>query len=58
MQFVILAIPYMRRRGERVGRAGSDPARFQALMEDMRIQMQFAESVGYDGFALRVSLGL
>ena len=52
MQFVILAIPYMRRRGENVGRAGSDPARFQTLMEEMRIQMQVAESVGYDGFCL------
>ncbi len=52
MQFVILAIPYMRRRGETVGRAGSDPLRFQALMEDMKTQMQFAESVGYDGFCL------
>ena len=52
MEFVILAVPYMRRQGEDVGRAGSDPARFQALMEEMKVQMQFAESVGYDGFCL------
>ena len=52
MQFVVLAVPYMRRRGETVGRAGSDPARFQVLMEEMKVQMQFAESVGYDGFCL------
>ena len=52
VQFVILAVPYMRRRGETVARAGSDPQRFQALMEEMKVQMQFAESVGYDGFCL------
>ncbi len=52
MQFVILAIPYMRRRGETVGRAGSDPSRFQALMEEIKTQMQFAESLGYDGFCM------
>ena len=52
MQFVILAIPYMRSRGEQVGRAGSDPARFQALMANMKTQMQFAESLGYNGFCL------
>ena len=51
-EFVLLAVPYMRRRGEKVGRAGSDPQRFQALMEEMRIQMQFAEQVGYTGFCL------
>ena len=52
MQFVILAIPYMRARGEEVGRAGSDPARFQALMANMKTQMRFAESLGYTGFCL------
>ncbi len=52
MEFVILAVPYMRRRGEKIGRAGSDPQRFQDLMEEMKIQMQFAESVGYNGFCL------
>ena len=52
MQFVILAIPYMRARGEQVGRAGSDPARFQALMANMKTQMQFAESLGYTGFCM------
>lgn len=51
-EFVILAVPYMRRRGETIGRAGSDPERFQALINDMRIQMQFAEEVGYTGFCL------
>ena len=51
-EFVILAVPYMRRRGETLGRAGSDPNRFQALIDDMRIQMQFAEQVGYTGFCL------
>jgi len=50
MQFVILAIPYMRRRDEQVGRAGSDPQRWQTLMQEMKEQMQFAEAMGYDGF--------
>lgn len=52
MEFVILAIPYMRRLGEQVGRAGSDPNRFQALMANLRTQMTFAESVGYTGFCM------
>lgn len=52
MEFVILAIPYMRRLGERVGRAGSDPNRFQALMANLKAQMTFAESVGYTGFCM------
>ncbi len=52
VEFVILAVPYMRRRGEQVGRAGSDPQRFQLLMEDMRTQLRFAEQLGYGGFCL------
>ena len=51
-QFVILVIPYMRARDERVALAGSDPARWQVLMSQVRDQMQFAESVGYDGFCM------
>ena len=51
-QFVILVVPYMRRRGEHIALAGSDPARWTVLMDQVRTQMQFAESVGYDGFAM------
>ncbi len=51
MQFIILAVPYMRRRNETVGRAGSSPARFQGLMEEMRVQMQFAEPSATTAFA-------
>ena len=52
MRFGILAIPYMRGRGEEVGLAGSDPARFQTLMARRKEQVQFAESVGFDAFAM------
>ena len=52
MKFVILVIPYMRGRGEAVKMAGSDPGRFQVLMGRLKEQMQFAESVGYDGFCM------
>jgi hypothetical protein len=47
MDFTILVIPYMVGRGENVRLAGSDPQRFHVLMERLREQMQFAESVGY-----------
>lgn len=52
MKFNILVVPYMRARNERVQLAGSDPARFQVLMSRIRDQMQFAESLGYDGFCM------
>lgn len=52
MQLNILVVPYMRARGERVQLAGSDPARFQILMEQIRDQMVFAESLGYSGFCM------
>ncbi|HLJ21170.1 MAG TPA: LLM class flavin-dependent oxidoreductase [Stellaceae bacterium] len=52
MRFSILAVPYMRERGERVGLAGSDRRRFQVLMNQVREQMQLAESLGYDGFCM------
>jgi len=52
MHFAILAIPYMRERGETVGMAGSSPERFQILMSRLRDQMQFAEKLGYDGFCM------
>lgn len=53
MKFVILAIPYMRERNDRtVGLPGASPARFQRLMAQMKTQMQFAESLGYDGFCM------
>ena len=32
--------------------AGSDPARFQQLMRQVREQMQFAEQLGYSGFCM------
>ena len=51
-QFTILVVPYMRKRGEQVALAGSDPARWPILMDQVKTQMQFAESVGYDGFAM------
>lgn len=52
MKFCILVVPYMRARGETVGLAGSDPKRFQILMEQVRRQLQFAEDLGYDGFCM------
>jgi alkanesulfonate monooxygenase SsuD/methylene tetrahydromethanopterin reductase-like flavin-dependent oxidoreductase (luciferase family) len=51
-RFVILVVPYMRRRGEKVGLAGSDPSRWTRLVQQVREQMQFAESVGFDGFCM------
>ena len=52
MKFVLLVIPYMRGRSESVHLPGSDPQRFQVLMERLKEQVQFAESVGYDGFCM------
>ncbi|HTS94797.1 MAG TPA: LLM class flavin-dependent oxidoreductase [Stellaceae bacterium] len=52
MRFSILAVPYMRERGESVALAGSDRKRFQILMHKLREQMQFAETLGYDGFCM------
>ena len=52
MQFTLLVIPYMRSRGETVGMAGSDPARFQVLMGRLKEQVQFAEELGYGGFCM------
>jgi alkanesulfonate monooxygenase SsuD/methylene tetrahydromethanopterin reductase-like flavin-dependent oxidoreductase (luciferase family) len=52
MRVVILVIPYMLGRGERVQLAGTDKLRFRTLMDRIRVQMQFAESLGYDGFCM------
>ncbi|MSO77582.1 MAG: LLM class flavin-dependent oxidoreductase [Alphaproteobacteria bacterium] len=52
MKFTILVVPYMRARGEVVGKAGSDPGRFQTLMHQVRRQLQFAEQLGYAGFCM------
>ena len=52
MDFTILVIPYMVGRGEKVSLAGADTQRFRVLMERLREQMQFAESVGYTGFCM------
>lgn len=52
MNVNILVVPYMRGRGERVALAGSDPARFQILMQRLKEQMQFAEQLGYTGFCM------
>ncbi len=52
MKFSILVVPYMCGRGERVQLAGSDPARFQVLMDRLREQMQLAERLGYSGFCM------
>ena len=52
MKFTILAIPFFRQYGETVGKAGRDPARFQATMELVKDQMVFAESLGFNGFCL------
>jgi alkanesulfonate monooxygenase SsuD/methylene tetrahydromethanopterin reductase-like flavin-dependent oxidoreductase (luciferase family) len=52
MRFVILVIPYLRSRHEKVGLAGSDRGRFQRLMAQLKEQMQFAEDVGFDGFCM------
>jgi len=52
MKFTILVIPHLSARGERVPLPGSDPARFQLLMDRLREQMQFAEGLGYSGFCM------
>ena len=52
MKFTVLVIPFMRHRGEDVGLAGREPARFQTMMDKVREQMVFAEGLGYDGFCL------
>lgn len=52
MRFGILVIPYMRSRGEQTKMTGSDPARFQVLMERLREQMVAAEGWGYDSFCM------
>ena len=52
MKVSILVVPYMIARNERVPLAGSDPARFQVLMEQVRDQMVFAEKLGYSGFCM------
>jgi alkanesulfonate monooxygenase SsuD/methylene tetrahydromethanopterin reductase-like flavin-dependent oxidoreductase (luciferase family) len=52
MKFTILAIPFMRQHGEDVGLAGRDPARFQKVMAQVRDQMVFAESIGFNGFCM------
>ncbi|AMS45496.1 LLM class flavin-dependent oxidoreductase [Aminobacter aminovorans] len=52
MKFNILVVPYMRARNERVKLAGSDPARFQVLMQQIKTQMQFADKLGYNGFCM------
>lgn len=52
MRVVILVLPYLISRGERVALAGSEPKRFQIFMERLREQMQYAESLGYDGFCM------
>src|ERR1700684_1104915 len=52
MRVVILAVPYMYGRGERVLLAGTDKQRFRILMDRLREQMQFAEALGYDGFCM------
>ena len=52
MRVNILVIPYMIGRGERVSLAGSDKQRFRVLMERLREQMQYAESLGYGGFCM------
>jgi alkanesulfonate monooxygenase SsuD/methylene tetrahydromethanopterin reductase-like flavin-dependent oxidoreductase (luciferase family) len=52
MKFTILVIPHMSARGERVPLPGSDPTRFQLLMDRIREQMQFAERLGYGGFCM------
>ena len=52
MKFSILVVPYMQARGERVSLAGSDPARFQVLMGQIRDQMVFAESLGFSKFCM------
>ena len=52
MKVNILVVPYMRARSEEVMLAGSDPARFQKLMERVKTQMRLAESLGYYGFCM------
>jgi len=52
MKFTLLVVPYMRERGESTPMTGSDPKRFQILMEKMKEQMQFADKTGYHGFCM------
>lgn len=52
MKFTLLIIPFMREEGEDVALAGRDPARFQTMMNRVRDQVVFAESLGFNGFCL------
>jgi len=52
MRFVILVIPFLIGRGERVQLAGPDKARFRILMDRLREQMQCAQTLRYDGFCM------
>lgn len=52
MKFTILVVPYMRTRGEKVGLAGSDPARFAKLKDQVLRQLRHAEDLGYHGFCM------
>src|SRR3569833_955957 len=47
-----LVIPYLIGRGERAQLAGSDKGRFRTLMGRLKVQMQYAEALGYDGFCM------
>lgn len=52
MRFIVLVIPYMIGRDERVQLAGTDKGRFRTLMDRVREQMVYAEQLGYDGFCM------
>ncbi|MGI9273536.1 MAG: LLM class flavin-dependent oxidoreductase [Endozoicomonas sp.] len=52
MKTHILVQPYMRGIGEDVKNPGSDPQRYQDLLENLTTQMKFADDNGYYGFCM------
>lgn len=52
MKTHILVQPYMRGKGEDVILPGSDPERFEILLDRTTKQMQFADKNGYAGFCM------
>lgn len=52
MKVNILVQPYMRSIGEDVKNPGSDPDRYQTLLDRVTEQMQYADNNGYAGFCM------
>ena len=52
MKTNILVQPYMRSKGEDVELPGTDPNRFDSLLQRTTEQMKFADDNGYAGFCM------